>query len=89
MTQIKNVRDSLKQFEQIFSGYDVRDAMEIKGEDGYTPVKGEDYMTPQDIEEMTVSATPVVGEDYFTEEQIDRIVDRIVERVKNEINHAT
>ncbi len=40
-----------------------------QGEPGYTPIKGEDYFTPADIEEIKVGikeeVTPVKGVDYF------------------------
>lgn len=35
------------------------------GEDGYTPVKGKDYYTPEEIKEIKKEVTPVKGKDYF------------------------
>jgi hypothetical protein len=35
------------------------------GEDGYTPQKGKDYFTNQEITEFKMSVTPIKGEDYF------------------------
>jgi hypothetical protein len=36
-----------------------------KGEDGKTPVKGEDYYTPSEVESIKKEVTPVKGKDYF------------------------
>ena len=35
------------------------------GEDGYTPVKGKDYYTPEEVKEIKKEVTPVKGKDYF------------------------
>lgn len=35
------------------------------GEDGYTPVKGKDYYTPEEIKEIKKEVTPIKGKDYF------------------------
>lgn len=36
-----------------------------RGEDGYTPIKGKDYYTPEEIKEIKKEVTPVKGKDYF------------------------
>lgn len=38
------------------------------GEDGYTPVKGQDYLTEEELVAIKKEVTPIIGEDYFTEE---------------------
>lgn len=37
----------------------------LKGDPGYTPVKGIDYYTPTEIAQIKSEVTPVKGEDYF------------------------
>ena len=36
-----------------------------RGEDGYTPIKGKDYYTPEEVKEIKKEVTPVKGKDYF------------------------
>jgi hypothetical protein len=36
-----------------------------KGDDGYTPIKGKDYYTPEEIKEIKKEVTPIKGKDYF------------------------
>ena len=36
-----------------------------RGEDGYTPIKGKDYYTPEEIKEIKKEVTPIKGKDYF------------------------
>lgn len=45
----------------------------IKGDFGYTPIKGIDYLTDTEIELIKTEVTPVIGEDYFTKEEINKI----------------
>ena len=35
------------------------------GGDGYTPIKGKDYYTPEEIKEIKKEVTPIKGKDYF------------------------
>lgn len=57
----------------------------IKGDDGYTPVKGKDYFTEEEIANFVNylatlvkdGETPVKGQDYFTEEEINSIVSKV------------
>lgn len=48
-----------------------------KGEDGYTPVKGKDYFTQQEVNAFLFAAAPRKGTDYFTEEDIQSILDLV------------
>lgn len=61
----------------------------FKGEDGKTPVKGKDYFTKQDIEEIKQDvlkgATPVKFKDYFTESEILWLMASIREGLKDEV----
>lgn len=45
-----------------------------KGEPGYTPVRGKDYFTKQDIEFLKKLSTPKKGKDYFTKEEISQFI---------------
>lgn len=49
----------------------------IKGQDGYTPVKGQDYFTDKEIKSFKKDITPKKGKDYFTEKDIKDIADEI------------
>lgn len=54
----------------------------VKGDDGYTPVKGVDYYTPEEQEELIAtilpSATPILGQDYFTLEERESFASEIL-----------
>lgn len=39
------------------------------GADGYTPIKGLDYFTDDEVADVTRNATPVKGRDYYTAEE--------------------
>lgn len=66
-----------------------------KGKDGYSPVKGKDYYTKEEIAEVVKEIqdsiripedgldgyTPVRGEDYFTDEDISSMVDDVFSRI--------
>ncbi len=43
---------------------------DLKGQDGYTPVKGKDYFTNEEIRQIIHQVTPVKGQDYFTDREI-------------------
>ena len=45
------------------------------GKEGYTPVKGTDYFTKEEIRSFLKQMTPIKGEDYFTDEEIKAIID--------------
>lgn len=51
------------------------------GKDGYTPVKGKDYFTAEEVESMKAEilkgATPEKFKDYFTEKEISYIMNAI------------
>ena len=44
---------------------DAAESGEFQGEPGYTPVKGVDYYTPEEIAQIKTEVTPVKGVDYF------------------------
>lgn len=66
----KDVLNSLSLITKLFSGATKGE----KGEDGYTPVKGKDYFTPDEIKELIKICTPKKGKDYFTEKELTNIV---------------
>ena len=37
----------------------------LPGKDGYTPIKGEDYFTPAEVDQFKTEVTPIKGKDYF------------------------
>lgn len=48
-----------------FDGIDVKSLENLKGDDGYTPVKGKDYFTEDEIRRFLKYVTPIKGEHYF------------------------
>lgn len=52
------------------------------GIDGYTPIKGKDYFTKQEIKEFKKDITPVKGKDYFLQSEIDSLAERIKRMAK-------
>jgi len=46
----------------------------LRGPKGYTPVKGKDYFTDEEIDEFKSTVTPVPGIDYFTDEEIEQFL---------------
>lgn len=50
----------------------------LKGDDGKTPVKGEDFFTDEEINQFLTAATPVYKQDYLTEEELDAIKQEIL-----------
>ena len=59
----------------------------VRGNDGYTPVKGQDYFTEQEIrqiiEVVRQQATPVKGKDYWTAQEVADIIKYIQSNVKD------
>lgn len=67
----------------------------IKGEKGDKPTKGEDYMTPEEIEDFVQKVqeriivprdgadgyTPLKGEDYYTDAEIKEVLDYVVSKI--------
>lgn len=56
----------------------------LKGDDGHTPIKGKDYFTNQEIEEIKEAVRPIKGRDYrdgedyvITDEDRKEIADQI------------
>jgi len=69
---MSDVADFLKKdtnFVTLIKGEKGEDGKSIKGQDGFTPVKGKDYFTQKEIEyiiaEATKNAKPIKGVDYF------------------------
>lgn len=59
----------------------------VRGNDGYTPVKGQDYFTAQEIKQIIEivrqQATPVKGKDYWTAQEVADIIRYIQSNVKD------
>ena len=55
----------------VLNGKDGKDGADGKdGQDGYTPVKGEDYFTPEDVQEIAQEAAKLVTIDQVTPDQV-------------------
>ena len=52
----------------VLNGKDGKDGAD--GKDGYTPVKGEDYFTPEDVQEIAQEAAKLVTIDQVTPDQV-------------------
>lgn len=87
----KTIFQSLEEFQtaaqqllQMFEGVDVGSLEQLVGEDGKTPVRGEDYFTEEDlqaIEDFIVSKVPVVGQDLPSVAQVVQYIQREVAKV--------
>ena len=55
----------------------------FKGEDGYTPKKGKDYFTKEEIEAFKQAVTPEKYKDYFTAKEVGEMVGHAAEMVYN------
>ena len=44
------------------------------GNDGYTPVKGKDYFTNQEVDNIVNRAKPIKGRDYFTDDEAQELI---------------
>jgi len=66
--------------------FDEKGISGVKGKDGYTPVKGVDYFTDQEIrkiiEIVKEMATPVKGKDYYTSSEVAQMIRGIESRIK-------
>lgn len=49
------------------------------GKDGYTPVKGKDYFTPEETNQFLQTATPIYKQDYLTEDELSGIKQEILQ----------
>jgi hypothetical protein len=63
---------------------------ELKGKDGSTPIKGVDYFTDEEIQNLVElikeAVTPILGVDYFTEEDEQALIEKVkasIEAPKN------
>ena len=64
---VKNSLDKERPMEVDLKGFNIT---AIKGKDGYSPIKGEDYFTQEEITNFLKSVSPEKGKDYFTKEEI-------------------
>ncbi len=87
----KTIFQSLEEFQaaaeqllQIFEGVDIASLEQLVGEDGKTPVRGEDYFTEEDIraiEDFIISKIPVVGKDLPSVAQVLAYIQREVAKI--------
>jgi hypothetical protein len=62
----------------------------LKGQKGDTPVKGKDYFTKEEINEikegirsnLKKEVSPTKGKDYFTQKEVDNIVNEVFSKIK-------
>ncbi len=57
----------------------------FQGEPGYSPKKGEDFFTEEEIEEFRKAVSPRKFEDYFTDEEIEWVMNQVFESVVKEL----
>jgi len=91
----KVIFESLEEFEQatqelldILSGVDVEQLEKIEGQDGYTPVRGKDYFTQQDLEsfeQFILDKMPREGVDYPTQLQVSESIRKQIADVSRSI----
>jgi len=91
----KVIFESLEEFEQatqelldILSGVDVEQLEKIEGQDGYTPVRGKDYFTQQDLEsfeQFILDKMPREGIDYPTRVQVTESIRKQIADVSRSI----
>lgn len=75
---------SLEEIRQAFSGLNISELEQLRGEDGYTPVRGVDYMTDADIdafEAFILDRMPILGVDVPNVEQVNDYIDRQVAKI--------
>lgn len=87
----KTIFQSLEEFQaavsqllQIFEGVDIGSLEQLVGEDGKTPVRGEDYFTEEDlraIEDFIISKIPVVGQDLPSVAQVRTFIANEVAKI--------
>lgn len=96
LRQIMEMRDPTARMQSLLMERAVLDAllrMEVaKGDKGDTPVKGVDYFTDREIEQIVAEVVrridkiraikPVKGVDYFTKAEIDAFAGQIARKVK-------
>lgn len=60
-----------------------------RGNDAYTPIKGKDYFTDEEIQAIRhgilEEVTPIKGTDYFTSEEVGWIISNVREGLKAEV----
>ncbi len=80
--ELDAISDKLEFIVNKLEPMDLNEAHTIEGDDGYSPVKGEDYFTDEELdaikEEIIQEVTPVKGLHYFTTEEIDEIKNDIM-----------
>lgn len=57
-----------------------------KGDAGYTPKKGKDYFTKEEIDKFLKEVTPKKGEDYYTEQEIEAFKEAITPKKGTDYN---
>jgi hypothetical protein len=62
----------------------------LRGDSGYTPVKGKDYFTPYEIQsfkaEILAGATPKKFKDYFTEKEILYVMSEVRKMIVSDLS---
>ena len=66
--------------------FDEKGIQAVKGKDGYSPIKGQDYFTAREIKEIIAivkrEATPVKGKDYWTNKELAEAIRAVSSSVK-------
>ena len=81
---LSDFEGSIEEIKKALSGVDIEELKTLKGVDGKTPTKGEDYFTDEEldsIEEFILDRIPVVGKDLPSTDQINAYIDRKVSKI--------
>ena len=52
----------------------------LKGDDGYTPVKGVDYWTEEELAQIKEEIRPILGKDYLTGDDVHELLEAVTPR---------
>lgn len=71
--ELTQITEKLEFIAEKLEPLNLEEASSIEGDDGHSPIKGEDYFTDEELndikDEILEEATPVKGFDYFTDEE--------------------
>lgn len=74
---IEELNDALSVLRETFAGIDLTQLEQLQGENGKTPVRGEDYFTDAEmnaLQEFILERLPEAGEDFPSHEQVKAMV---------------
>lgn len=82
--ELDAISDKLDEVLKTLEPLDFSESDTIKGETGYSPQRGVDFLTDEELEEIKeeilAKATPQKGEHYFTDEELQEIINHVTPR---------